>query len=197
MAKYKAQSALSEKKYTDVFFSDFLLFFAMDGKYKAQSNLRLSFLTSIFNQSLFSDRLPIYKHRRQLGMDNLELVQKALDARKNSYSPYSKYKVGAALLCQDGTVYTGANIENASYPCGICAERTAMAKAVSEGRHSFKSIAIAGSSNEICTPCGMCRQFMYEFAPELKVLCSDNKGNYKEHKLSDLLTEGFGAAVME
>lgn len=130
-------------------------------------------------------------------MTDNELVNKALDARKNSYSPYSKYKVGAALLCQDGTVYTGANIENASYPCGLCAERTAMAKAVSEGRKDFKTIAIAGSSKELCTPCGMCRQFMYEFSPELRVLCADSGGNYKEHSLNELLAEGFGATSME
>lgn len=130
-------------------------------------------------------------------MTDIELVNKALDARKNSYSPYSKYKVGAALLCQDGTVYTGANIENSSYPCGICAERTAMAKAVSEGGRNFKAIAIAGSSDKICTPCGMCRQFMYEFSPELRVLCADSSGNYKEHSLNELLAEGFGASSME
>ncbi len=128
---------------------------------------------------------------------DLQLVQKALEARNNSYSPYSKYQVGAALVCADGTIYTGCNIENASYPCGICAERTAMSKAVSEGHKKFTSMAVAGSSKEICTPCGICRQFMYEFAPDLRILCSSDSGEYKELILKDLLPEGFGAASME
>jgi len=128
---------------------------------------------------------------------DLQLVQKALEARNNSYSPYSKYQVGAALLCADGTIYTGCNIENASYPCGICAERTAMSKAVSEGHKKFTRMAVAGSSKEICTPCGICRQFMYEFAPDLRILCSSDSGEYKELILKDLLPEGFGAASME
>ena len=113
-------------------------------------------------------------------MTDKELVNLALDARKNSYSPYSKYSVGAAVLCGDESIFTGCNIENASYPCGICAERTAMSKAISEGKKSFSKIAIAGSSDQICTPCGLCRQFMYEFAPDLTVLCSDDKGNFTE-----------------
>lgn len=128
---------------------------------------------------------------------DLQLVQKALEARNNSYSPYSKYQVGAALVCADGTIYTGCNIENASYPCGICAERTAMSKAVSEGHKKFTCMAVAGSSKEICTPCGICRQFMYEFAPDLRILCSSDSGEYKELILKDLLPEGFGAASME
>lgn len=125
-------------------------------------------------------------------MTDKELVNLALDARKNSYSPYSKYSVGAAVLCGDESIFTGCNIENASYPCGICAERTAMSKAISEGKKSFSKIAIAGSSDQICTPCGLCRQFMYEFAPDLTVLCSDDKGNFTEKKLNDFLPDGFG-----
>lgn len=126
-----------------------------------------------------------------------QLIQMAIDAQKNSYSPYSNYKVGAAVLCKDGKVFTGANIENASYPCGICAERVAMAKAISEGNMNFVKIAIAGSSKELCTPCGLCRQFMFEFSPALKVLCSNNKGQYKEHELSSLLPLGFGPSSMQ
>ncbi len=129
-------------------------------------------------------------------MTDDDLIQTALEAQKNSYSPYSKYRVGAAVLCADGTVYSGCNIENASYPCGICAERTAVSKAVSEGKRKFKKIAVAGSSETVCTPCGMCRQFLYEFAPELEVLCSDSKKNYRKIKLRDLLPEGFGASSM-
>ncbi len=121
-----------------------------------------------------------------------KLVELALNARKNSYSPYSKYRVGAALLCENGEVFTGCNVENASYPCGICGERNAMSTAIAAGQRKFKAIAIAGSSKEICTPCGMCRQFMYEFAPKLRVLCCDNEGKYEEHSLDSLLQKGFG-----
>ena len=124
------------------------------------------------------------------------LVKKALDARENSYSPYSKYRVGAALLCDDGTVYTGCNVENASYPCGICAERNAMSTAVSGGHRSFSKIAIAGSSDVICTPCGMCRQFMYEFNPNLTVLCAGSGGDFVSKSLKDLLVNGFGPENM-
>ncbi len=129
-------------------------------------------------------------------MTNEELITKALEAQKNSYSPYSKYKVGSALLCSDDSVYTGTNIENASYPCGLCAERVAMSKAISEGKKSFKAIAICGSSKSLCTPCGMCRQFLYEFAPDLTVLCADSDKNYKETTLKALLPAGFGATSM-
>jgi len=124
------------------------------------------------------------------------LVKKALDARENSYSPYSKYRVGAALLCDDGTVYTGCNVENASYPCGICAERNAMSTAVSGGHRAFSTIAIAGSSDVICTPCGMCRQFMYEFNPNLTVLCAGSGGDFVSKSLKDLLVDGFGPENM-
>ena len=125
------------------------------------------------------------------------LVKSALAAREHAYAPYSGYYVGAALLCGDGRVYTGCNIENASYPCGICAERTAVSKAVSEGRRTLTAIAVAGSSAEKCTPCGICRQFLYEFAPEMLVLCSDDKGNYDEKVLSELLPCGFGSDSMK
>ena len=127
-----------------------------------------------------------------------DLIKTALDARKNSYSPYSNYKVGAALLCDDViNIYPGCNIENASYPCGICAERVALAKAVSDGHRKFKAIAVAGSSEEICTPCGMCGQALYEFAPDLTVICCGSKGNYEIHSLNELLAGGFGASSMQ
>ena len=118
-------------------------------------------------------------------MTEHELVQMALKAREYAYAPYSCFRVGAALLCSDGKVYTGCNIENASYPCGICAERTAAAKAVSEGHTAFEALAVVGSSQEICTPCGLCRQFLFEFAPGLKVLCARADGSYETHCLSD------------
>lgn len=127
-----------------------------------------------------------------------QMVQIALDARKNSYAPYSNYKVGAALLCDDGiNIYPGCNIENASYPCGLCAERVALARAVGDGHRKFKAIAVVGSSEEICTPCGMCRQALFEFAPDLTVICCGSKGTYEIHSLKELLACGFGPSSMK
>lgn len=130
-----------------------------------------------------------------------ELVKMALDSRKGSYAPYSKYNVGACVLAAnekgEEKIFCGANVENASYPCGVCAERVAVPKAVFEGFRNIKTIAVVGSSDELCTPCGMCRQFLYEFNPNLRVLCASNKGNFEEHILKDLLPLGFGASSME
>ena len=99
-------------------------------------------------------------------MTDQELVQRALEMRKFSYAPYSHFAVGAALLCEDGTVFTGCNVENAAYGSTLCAERTALVKAVSEGRTTgWTTLAIAGSGEDFCWPCGACRQMLYEFAP--------------------------------
>ena len=127
----------------------------------------------------------------------LELMQAALAARENAYAPYSDYHVGAAVLCDDGSVYTGCNVENASYPCGVCAERVAIPKAVSDGKRRFVMLAVAGSSAEKCTPCGMCRQFLYEFALDMTVLCGNADGEFDEHTVAELLPCGFGAASMQ
>jgi cytidine deaminase len=121
------------------------------------------------------------------------LIQRAIAASQNAYIPYSHYRVGAALLAQDGTVYTGCNVENASYPAGICAERTALVKAVSEGVRHFTAIVVATENGG--TPCGVCRQMMYEFAPDLKVLIVNFAGEIQlETTLRDLLPHGFGPA---
>ena len=130
-------------------------------------------------------------------MTDQELVNLALDARKNAYAPYSRFHVGAALECEDGTVYTGCNIENASFPCGICAERTAATKAISEGNRAFRRIAIAGSSKALCAPCGLCRQFLYEFAPNLTVLCAGADGSFRKSDLTALLLDGFNGADIQ
>ena len=130
-------------------------------------------------------------------MTDQALVDLALQARENAYAPYSNFSVGAALLCADGSVFTGCNIENASFPCGICAERTAAAKAISEGHRDFVALAVAGASEAICTPCGLCRQFLYEFAPDLRILCANNAGDYEERTLRALLADGFGDTSME
>ena len=102
-----------------------------------------------------------------------------------SYSPYSHFPVGAALECSDGTVFTGCNIENAAYGLTICAERTAIFKAVSEGHRDFKRIVIAGKSEDYC------RQVMQEFAPQMEVICLNGKGEAKHFALKELLPYGF------
>lgn len=105
-----------------------------------------------------------------------ELIKISKKAAEKAYAPYSNFKVGAALLCKDGTVYTGCNIENASYGACNCAERTAIFKAVSEGQKDFEAIAITSSTGFFTYPCGICRQVMSEFSSNIKViLCEDDK----------------------
>ena len=118
------------------------------------------------------------------------LLEKAREMMNFAYVPYSGYRVGAALLAKDGTVYTGCNIENAAYGNTLCAERTALCKAVSEGARELTAIAIAGAGSAPF-PCGACRQSLYEFAPELRVLVTWD-GNVREATLAQLLPEGFG-----
>ena len=119
------------------------------------------------------------------------LCQKAIAMLDMAYVPYSHFPVGAALLCKDGTVFTGCNIENAAYGDTICAERTAIFKAVSEGHRDFASIAIAGRSDDYCVPCGSCRQVMMEFAPDLTVICLNKNGESRKFTLKELLPYGF------
>ena len=123
-------------------------------------------------------------------MDDQELIRLAQAARKNAYAPYSTYRVGAALLTASGQVFTGCNVENAAYPMCLCAERTAVTKAVSEGQREFVAIAIATRNGG--SPCGACRQVMREFAPHLRVLLTDDAGNVREFTLDQLLPESFG-----
>ena len=131
-------------------------------------------------------------------MTDRELVAKAVEMQAYAYCPYSNFPVGAALLCQDGTVFTGCNVESASYGSTICAERTALLKAVSEGhRDDWTAIAVAGRGSEFCWPCGSCRQMLYEFAPKLRVLAVRGDGEYEEMVLADLLPRGFGAANLK
>ena len=126
-------------------------------------------------------------------MTDRELCQAALDMLPRSYCPYSHYPVGAALECADGSVFTGCNVENAAYGSTVCAERTALLKAVSEGcREGWTAIAIAGQGADFCWPCGACRQMLYEVAPELRVLAARGDGQYAEARLSELLPHGFG-----
>ena len=121
------------------------------------------------------------------------LEARAVEMLERAYCPYSNHPVGAALECADGTVYTGCNVENAAFGPSICAERTAIVKAVSEGHRDFKRIAIAGKSEMPCVPCGVCRQVLREFAAsELEILCVGGTGKTARYTLSELLPESFG-----
>lgn len=129
-------------------------------------------------------------------MTDYELVEKAVKALENSYSPYSGFRVGAALLASDGRVFVGCNIENASYPAGICAERAALGNAASAGAREFLKIAIAGGKNgeitDYCPPCGICRQVLSEFCGEDFEILLYNGENIKNYRLRELLPFGFG-----
>jgi len=119
-----------------------------------------------------------------------ELYQQAEAVMKYAYAPNSGFRVGAALLNTDGTMYTGVNIENSSYGATICAERVAACKAISEGHKNFEAIAICSSAGE-AWPCGICRQFLYEFAPDMKVITGKDEGHLEVIELSELLPRGF------
>lgn len=129
-------------------------------------------------------------------MTKRELCQKAMDMLPAAYAPYSHFPVGAALECADGTVFTGCNIENAAYTPGCCAERTAVFKAVSEGRRTFKRIAVAAASEKFCAPCGVCRQVLAEFAPDLEVILVNRDGETTETSLRELLPMGFDSGCL-
>ncbi len=120
-------------------------------------------------------------------MTDRELIDLSKKAQENSYSPYSNFRVGAALLCTDGTVYTGCNIENATYGATNCAERTAVFKAVSEGRREFTAIAITSSGGGLTFPCGICRQVIAEFAPDINFILEDEDGCIKTFTINELL----------
>ena len=128
-------------------------------------------------------------------MTKQELCQKAVDMLKMAYVPYSRFPVGAALECDDGTVYTGCNIENAGYTPTNCAERTAVFKAVSEGERQFDAICIVGGKDGVLTeyaaPCGVCRQVLQEFAPDLEVILVNSRGETLDLTLRELLPYGF------
>jgi cytidine deaminase len=119
-----------------------------------------------------------------------DLIQQAGAAREQAYAPYSKYKVGAALLTTGGKIFRGCNVENAAYGPSMCAERVAVFKAVCEGCREFQAIAIVTENRG--APCGPCRQVMREFAPNLVVIIGDTKGNYNVFTLADLLPHSFG-----
>ena len=134
-------------------------------------------------------------------MTDKELVLKAIDAMKNSYSPYSEYKVGAALLTESGKVYTGCNIENVAFGPTVCAERVAFFKAISEGEKSFSKIAVVGGKDGVISsptpPCGVCRQVMREFCnDDFEVLIVKENNGFEKVLLKDLLPYSFKPEIL-
>lgn len=125
-------------------------------------------------------------------MDKRQLIRKALEAKEKSYAPYSNFHVGAALLTKDGKIYTGCNIESASYTPTNCAERTAIFKAVSEGDREFVAIAIVGDSDGYTYPCGVCRQVIREFGKNIKIIVAKSEDDYREYDLEELFPHSFG-----
>lgn len=118
-------------------------------------------------------------------------IKEAFEAKETAYAPYSNFKVGAALLCSDGRVYKGCNIENSSYPVTVCAERVAFGNAIADGNRDFKAIVITGG-DDYCYPCGMCRQTLAEFADgDFKIVLAKSENETKVYKLSELLPESF------
>ena len=123
--------------------------------------------------------------------DYSTLVKKARSAKKYSYSPYSKFRVGAALLSTSGKIYTGCNIENSSFGLTVCAERTALFKAISEGTRKFRALAIASDAKGFIPPCGACRQVILDLARDVDVIMTDSRGKTKILKAIELLPYPF------
>jgi len=150
--------------------------------------------TQISSQAALADTVIVCFEHQQKGdseMTDRELMSMAKEASMNAYVPYSRFPVGAAIECDDGAVFTGCNVENAALGSTICAERTACCKAVSEGHRSFRRIAIYADSENWCTPCGACRQFLAEFSPDMEVLCARAGDRYVSYKLSELMPHVF------
>lgn len=126
-------------------------------------------------------------------MEYNKLIKEAIKAKENAYAPYSKFKVGAAVLTNNGNVYTGCNVENASYPIGICAEKVAVSKAISNGDNkAFEAIAIVSDGDDYPTPCGGCRQFLSEFVgSDFKVILAKSTEDYKIVNFAELLPLSF------
>lgn len=130
-------------------------------------------------------------------MTDRNLLECAAAAMEKSYSPYSRFPVGAAIECADGSVFTGCNIENCALGSTICAERVAVGNAVSNGHTDFVRIAIISKGANYCVPCGACRQVLVEFAPDMEVLCSRGDGRYVSYNLKDLLASPFTKDKMD
>ena len=126
-------------------------------------------------------------------MDDIKrkLINAACDVRNNAYAPYSNFKVGAAIVAEDGNIYTGCNVENASYGLTVCAERNAMASLIASGNRIPVSIAIVAKDGVLCPPCGACRQVLMEFNPNLEIILESGNEYFEVFKLSDILPLSF------
>ncbi|GFN34696.1 cytidine deaminase [Tepidimicrobium xylanilyticum] len=129
-------------------------------------------------------------------MDKRLLIKKALEAREKAYVPYSNFRVGASVLTEDGEIYTGCNIEISSYSPTLCAERTAIFKAISEGHKRIKAVAVVGDS-DFTYPCGVCRQVIREFGKDAIIIVANSEKDYKEYRLDELLPHSFGPEDLE
>jgi cytidine deaminase len=124
-------------------------------------------------------------------MSIAEIVRLAREAREKAHAPYSHFKVGAALECEDGTPITGCNIENATLGLTMCAERVALFKAISEGHRKFRRVCVVTAANRPTPPCGSCRQLLWEFGGNLEILLADQEGLKETHRLADLFPHAF------
>jgi cytidine deaminase len=128
---------------------------------------------------------------------NEELVTAAKDAREHSYAPYSDFRVGAAIETDDGEIYTGCNVESASYGLTVCAERVAIWKAISEGKHKIKNIAVVCDTKELTPPCGVCRQIIWEFGGNVPVTLANLNGGRETIEMKDLLPRAFDTKFLK
>jgi cytidine deaminase len=128
---------------------------------------------------------------------NEELVTAAKEARQNSYAPYSEFRVGAAIEMEDGEIYTGCNVESASYGLTVCAERVAIWKAISEGKHKVKNIAVVADTKELTPPCGVCRQIIWEFGGNVPVTLANLNGGRETVEMKDLLPRAFDTKFLK
>lgn len=126
-----------------------------------------------------------------------ELVESAREVRERAYAPYSNFKVGAAIRTKDGKIYTGCNVESASYGLTVCAERVAIWKAVSEGEKEFTEIAVVADTGELTPPCGVCRQIIWEFCHDIPVTLGNLKGDTETIKMSELLPRAFDTKFLK
>ncbi len=130
-------------------------------------------------------------------MTDRKLLERAAAAMANAYAPYSRFSVGAALECNDGSVFTGCNVENCALGCTMCAESVVVGNAVSQGHTDFARLAVYTNGSNYCFPCGECRQILAEFAPELEILIGRGDGRYVSYKLTELMPNPFSGEQME
>lgn len=130
-------------------------------------------------------------------MNQQELIERATDVRERAYAPFSNFRVGAAVVADDGTVYTGCNVESASYGLTVCAERVAIWKAVSEGAKGFSQIAVVADTEELTPPCGVCRQIIWEFCGDIPVTFANLSGKTETVRMSELLPRAFDTKFLK